>query len=103
MALINRIRRMFRRPTDAECIERARKVVGLYKKWGKSIGIFYCLLGGASMALAIGFGYIVWLLAQLAGQAQNPAGPQPRDLNLLGFVVGLVFGFLAGYLLFKGA
>jgi hypothetical protein len=103
MGLIGNIRRIFRQSTDVECIERARKVVRLRKNWGKSIGVFYCLLGVVTMAISIGFGYVVWLITQLAVQLPNQAAPQPRDLTWLGFAVGLVLGFLAGFMLFKGA
>jgi len=103
MALPNRIQRIFRRPTDAECIERARKVVRLDKKWGKSIGVFYCLLSVLLIAAAIGFGCIVWMFAQMPGHPQNAGSPQPHDMMWLGFSLGLALGFIAGYFLFKGA
>ncbi|MGO8745508.1 MAG: hypothetical protein ACLQNE_05920 [Thermoguttaceae bacterium] len=93
---------MIRRETDAECIDRVRKQVRLTEKWGRWTLVSSLITGIASVALAIGFGYGVQLVANLCGNVQNPVAPQPRELAWMGFSLGLILGFIAGFSLFKG-
>jgi hypothetical protein len=102
MALPNRIRRLIRRETDAECIDRARKRMRSLEKWGKWVAASYAAMGIAMVALAVCFSCLVVSFVRLGANAQIPAAPRQADLAWMGFSLGLMFGFLAGLLLFKG-
>jgi hypothetical protein len=73
------------------------------EKWGIWAAIFQVTMGIAFAALAIAFGYCLKCVADFVGNAQNPGMPQVPNLIWQGFVLGLVFGAISGYLLFKGA
>jgi hypothetical protein len=99
MALPNPIVRLFRPETDAECIDRARKVVCFHEKYGRRAAMFRFALAFVLMAVAINFADFLFRVIN-----PNPAMPNPANpAAWLGFSMGMLMGFFSGVAAFKGA
>jgi hypothetical protein len=101
---LSQLFRPFHKDSDAKCIERARKRQRYLEKWGRWAGAIYITLGIAIIATVIGFICMMMEILRSILNFANPAGqPQPRDLILEGFALGITFGIGAGFGIFKGA
>jgi hypothetical protein len=81
-----------------KCIKRARKSVALLDKWGYWSGIGYLVLG------LVCIGIVICFIVLLQHIAQMPGNPQQVQNNMWeGFLLGIIFGFLTGYLVYKSA
>jgi hypothetical protein len=102
MAFRDRIQRLLRPETDEECIERARKYVRTAVKWGRWAGVFYSIGGLVMIGIAAAFCLLLIQASRRLGNMPNPAAPQPPNLMWDGFVVGVILGFTAAAIAFKG-
>lgn len=80
-----------------KCIKRARKEVEFLDKWGRWFAVIY-LAGGLAL-LGAGISFIV-LLQHFAQMPGNPQ--QAQDAMWQGFALGISFGIILVFLLFKG-
>ncbi len=102
MPLPESIRTLIQRETDAHCIDRARKRVRYMQKWGRWAAASFSTIGILALASAVLVVFCVQSFAHLNAKVQNPAAPQPRNMDWLGFSIGLILGSISGFLLVKG-
>jgi hypothetical protein len=89
-------------PHEEKCIQLARKPLRFQQKWGRRAGVLYLVMAAACIGLCFAFLGLTWKMVEfLAGNAPN--GQQPgRGLIGPSCAVGLMLGFLAGYVGYKG-
>ena len=91
-----RIRMFRRRLTDEEYIEKGRKSLVWFKKWGRWPALFFCIL-----AVAACIGCAV-LIVNLGFKLFVPPQPGQNQGLVLGFAFGGVMGLVAGWFLVHG-
>lgn len=90
---------------EDRCIQRARKSVRFHEKWGRLCGVLYLVLATGSIGVGFFFITLVWRFANLMGpNAPNQQQPAQGGGNLEpAWGIGLLLGFIAGWLCYKGA
>jgi hypothetical protein len=80
-----------------KCIKRARKEVDFLDKWGRWCAIGYFIGGLAILGSGIMFIVLVQRIAQMPGNPQ-----QVQDAMWQGFLLGITFGSIVAFMIFKG-
>jgi hypothetical protein len=75
--------------TDAECVERARKDVDRWRRYGKWLALF-------QVAVAIGYVCIFALVVKVVQQLGGGQGGQPGNFFMEGLCLGIMFGMVFG-------
>jgi hypothetical protein len=93
---------------EPKCIQRARKNVKALQKWGRWMGLGYITLGIACFAIPCMITALLYRLAMdhLAIAPNNPVlqqqFQQQNNAEMEGYATGLIGGFAAGFIFFRG-
>jgi uncharacterized membrane protein len=83
---------------EEKCVERARKRVHSWKKWGNWMAVF-CLI--VSLITIAAGGFFIWFLLHMNGVFPQPQ--QVQNAQQQATALGMLFGFISGAMFFKGA
>jgi|HubBroStandDraft_2_1064218.scaffolds.fasta_scaffold658466_1 hypothetical protein len=82
---------------EDKCVKLARKQVQFQKKWGKWGALFNLIF---SLAF-IGMGFVLIHFVMTLGRFL-PQPPKVQDAERQGLVLGVILGFIAGFMFYKG-
>ena len=86
---------------EEKCIRNAREVVQFDKKWGRWSGSFYLIASVAYIILGLLFGmFVLWYIDPMV----NPPKQNLQQIDPVkgAMAVGMILGFISGFMLFKG-